>query len=100
MKEKHTQEKESRDCTSPKAAVFKNTRNNDFPTQTKQKKPKHTIEVQTQQFSLFFKITEKREGGREGGREAKSSQNSNKKDEKSEREAEAGKSLLHLLLLP
>jgi hypothetical protein len=69
MKEKHTQEKESRDCTSPKAAVFKNTRNNDFPTQTKQKKPKHTIEVQTQQFSLFFKITEKREGGREGGRQ-------------------------------
>ncbi len=94
MKEKHTQEKESRDCTSPKAAVLKNTRNNDFPTQSKGKKPKPTTEVQTQNFSLFFKITEKR------GREAKSSQNSNNNDERSEREAEAGKSLLLLLLLP
>jgi hypothetical protein len=53
-RETHTQGKESRDCTSPKAAVFKNTRNNDFPTQTKKKKPKHTTEVQTQNFSFFF----------------------------------------------
>jgi hypothetical protein len=67
MKEKHTQDKESRDCTSPKAAVFKNTRNNDSPTQTKKKKPTHTTEVQTQNFSLIFLITEKRE--REGDKE-------------------------------
>ncbi len=68
MKEKHTQEKESRDCTSPKAAVFKNTRNNDFPTQSKKKKNQSTQQkFKPRILVFFFKITEKRE--REGGRQ-------------------------------
>jgi len=93
-RETHTRQREQR-LYKPESSGFQKHPQQRFPDANKEKNPKHTTEVQTQNFNFFFKITEKRE--REGGRQ--SSQNSNKNDEKSEREAEAGKSLLLLLLL-
>jgi hypothetical protein len=93
-RETHTRQREQR-LYKPESSGFQKHPQQRFPDANKEKKPRHATEVQTQNFSIIFLITEKRERGRE----TKSTQNSNKNDEKSEREAEAGKSLLLLLLL-
>jgi len=69
MKEKHTQDKESRDCTSPKAAVFKNTRNNDSPTQIKKKTQSTQQKFKPRILTFFFKSQKREKSGHQPNEE-------------------------------
>jgi len=91
MKEKHTQDKESRDCTSPKAAVFKNTRNNDSPTQIK-KKTQSTQQKFKPRILTFFLKSQKREREREGDRAAKTATRTMRSPREKQRQEKASSS--------